>query len=97
MSKIKCPLCGKTIKQRDRIIRVVAEMAEKANDDSPDPEEWSKVIDWTSSYVAHSECTREELALRQDLVEIPYEADIGCLFDGEKDVDRDKQIILKGL
>jgi len=89
MTRVRCPLCGEWIQQRERIVRVVVELVEKDKGDSSDPEEWSRVIDWSlvAGFLSHAECSKMELETREGLIPIPCEDDLRCLLDEEPEDD----------
>ena len=69
--KIRCNLCGEHILQRDEIIRCCIERVKKEKGDPSDPERFKAVQDWHCSFIAHSECCKEEIQSREAQVEIP--------------------------
>jgi hypothetical protein len=85
MAMYRCELCGEPIRQKDEMIRTVVERVNKKKGDSKDPEEWQNVIDWSACFLAHARCTQEEVAYREQLVEIPGENHILSLFEETQD------------
>jgi len=76
MVGVKCAICNKDILARDTVVRVLAEVIQRADMTEKNIDQFSSVLDWQPAVAMHLRCARRKI--EQNCV-IPYDNEISAL------------------
>jgi len=93
MLGVKCAICNKNILQADTVVRVLAEVIQRADITEKNVDQFSSVLDWQPAVAMHLRCVRRK---KEQNCVIPYDSEISALdlFELPMSSDIDDDIVV---